>query len=230
MKKTTPSLRVRKNGLTKIQAEAKQHFHKHPDGAEYGARMVDATSFLKMVVLFIASLVRPELDRPYRATFGHITNWDACIPWQGKTSNDSYAPSGAIRRMAKFFGLDIPKGARVAHICHQTKNCAAAFKCPHRACVNPMHWYVTTPSGCISRSHNAPKGTGKKLPEYMATWVVCRYGHDTVPGERCAKCNAIRAARRRDKEEALLAEIEAAIREGELFYELESPTHFELTK
>jgi hypothetical protein len=230
MKNLSHTLKVRKNGLTKIQAEAKQHFHKHPDGAEYGARMVDATSFLKMVVLFIASLVRPELDRPYRATFGHITNWDACIPWQGKTSDDGYAPSGAIRRIAKFFGLDIPKGARVAHICHQTKSCSAAFKCPHRACVNPLHWYVTTPSGCISRSHNAPKGEGKKIAAYKLTWLNCWRGHSTTPGKDCAECNAIHQATSRVNTAARLAEIEEAIRNGELFYELNSPTLLELTR
>jgi hypothetical protein len=230
MKNLSHTLKVRANGLTKVQTAGKKHFNKHPDGAEFGARMVDATSFLTMVVLFIASLVRPELDKPYRATFGHIRNWDACIPWQGKLSLDGFAPSGACRRIAKFFGLDVPKGARIAHICHETKNCSAGFKCTHRACVNPTHWYVTTPKGIISRSHNAPKGNGKKIAAYKLTWLNCHLGHDTTPGKDCAKCNAIHQETSRKNTEARLAEIEEAIRAGELFYELKSPTLLELTK
>ncbi|WP_426938564.1 hypothetical protein ACQCSV_13475 [Pseudarthrobacter sp. S3] len=164
MKKLSQKLKVRATGLTPAQSDMTKHFKKNPDGATYPVRVIDATTFLKMVVMFIASLIRPELDKTYRATFMNVGNWNDCVQWQGATTLDGSAPTSVCRRIARFFGLDVPNGARIAHICQETKDCAAESKCSHRACVNLTRWHVTTPSGCISRSNNAKLGEAGKFP------------------------------------------------------------------
>jgi hypothetical protein len=177
------------------------------------------------------------LDADFRATLNHVTDWDSCVQWQGDISLDGYAPTSAVRRLWKYFaGWDVPAGMRVHRACHVPAECADGIFCSHRACVNPLHLYLTTPKGLTSRSHNAPKGNGKKLPEYMETWTVCKHDHDTIPGKRCAKCNAINqqtfrtsaAARRAEREAELAAEREAELNR-DLFEELVTPSSAELT-
>ncbi|SDT41679.1 hypothetical protein SAMN04489743_2820 [Pseudarthrobacter equi] len=237
MSKSTPTAKVYANGLTAVQRAAKRHFTNNPDNDQLDTRVIDAKSFLTMVPAFLNTLTRPKLDAIYRATFNGVTDWDACVQWADDPADDGYAPSNAVRRLWKqFAGWEVPKGMRVHHSCHIPSECADGIFCTHRACVNPLHLYLTTPKGLTSKSHNAKLGKGKKLPEYMLTWTVCKYGHDTVPGKACTKCNAIRqanfrtnaAARRAEREAALAAELAAEL-DRDLFDELVTPDASELT-
>lgn len=237
MKNLSQKLKVRATGLTPVQSASAKHFKKNPDGANYGTCMIDAKTFLAMVFSFIASLIRPVLDQPWRATFTNVRDWNSCVQWQGDTTDDGYPSAGVSHRIWKFFtGESVPAGGKIIHACHDAATCADGIFCTHRSCVNPLHFYLTNAKGAISRSHNAPKRarlTEPKLPEYMKHWTNCKYGHDTEPGKKCKTCNAINQQTFRDNIKARRAEraaVEEAIRNGELFHELRTPTLLELTR
>lgn len=223
MKKLSQKFTIRASGYTPTQAKNRKHFRAVPDKLDLDVRTITAATFLATMRTLLS---KESFDSIFFATFGHVTDWDACIPYQGALTKDGFVPSAFMRRLWKdLTGWEVPAGVRLHHGCHFGAECTEGVKCSHRGCANASHFYLTDAAGVISKSQHGTGGRKGKIAAHKLTWIVCNIcGADTTPGKNCAKCNAKGQAVYRRNLEMQTAEWQAAdeqaMKEGELFWEL----------
>lgn len=106
----------------------------------------------------------------------------ACWMWTGSKIRGGYGKCTvdkrttlAHRRAYELAFGPIPDDLTLDHLCHTAdESCPGGLKCPHRACVNPLHLEPVPLEENVNRGRDT-------MPKRMAAKTHCSKGHPYTP-------------------------------------------------